>query len=1286
MLARLFVFIGGLIVLALTAALVVPYFIDWTSYRADFEREASAILGRKVTVEGEARARLLPFPSVTFSDVAVGGGPDGGAALTMETFSMDAELAPFLSGEFLIFDMRMVRPRGTIDVADDGTVDWAVRPSSPIDASHISIEKLTVTEGQVEVRHAASGRTHKLSEINTEISARALTGPWRVTGSMRLDGIVTAVSASTGTVDDTGAMRLRIRAEPAIYPASVEADGNIRFDNNAAAYSGQFKLSPKPPAATAQAKASERENDPGFRLNGRFSLDHTKLSVDEFQFETGPLDNPYTADGTGLLEFGKEPRFALTASGAQVRFDEAVGAAEETNGLTFTQRLEALEATLATLPKPNIPGTIEVDLPAIVVGDTTIREVRFSAEPVPTGWSVKSLSATLPGRTTLEADGELATYDKLGFKGSLLVAIGQPSGFAAWVSKDVDDAIRRLPAAGFQAKVDLTRDRQVFDNLELALGSATFRGKAESIGPADARPATVLKLTGGALDVDGLAAFASLFVSDEGDNRFADRDFDLEVKAGPLDAAGLTAETVDAALRLRSGTLDIDRLSIGGLAGASVSAAGKIRNISDNPIGNIDASIVSVDLAPLIAAASKRFPNSVLVRGLDQRVAAYPGLLTDARIDVIATVAASGATTQMALNAQGKAGGTALSMSLSANGDRAAPDQADVSLTVNGRNDDATALLALYGLPVLPLGLAGPAETELSLKGTLAGGLATALRLTGSDLTTLFSGTTSMDGPEMSAKGVFSVDAADIEPWLITVGGALPGMGAGTPVQLDANLDYANGLLMLSDISGTVNEGAVAGDLNVELREGKPHLIGQLALDTLDLEPLAAVVLGAASLEGSEKAWSSVPFQPRSASPFDADLDLTAATIAAGPALTAYDTTLTLKLDGEGIRISDVSGKLFGGDATGRFELKNTDGTALASGQVKVAGADISSVLGDTGLSGSADFSTALSASGKTVGGLVAALSGSGTTALKSLTVGGVNPDAFSQFIAKANEIGRDIDAAKTAAFAPQVAAEGSFSAAPAEAAFTVAGGILRAPPLTLDNPAATIEADVQADLNKSEVTATGEVAYRPGDEALVGSSPVMRFSLAGPLGATVRTFDSELLAQFLTQRALEIEQARVEAMQDALLEKQRLRREVRYYASLQDDRNRAAELLRRQQEEERLKAEEKLRAEAAEREAKARAEAEAAEEAKRQLEQEAENAKRQADEAKRKADEAIRKAEAARAAAEAAAPPTESERTGDIQREPLPAPRPDPLKQAEPPGIEPDSVDGFLKMLQGTN
>ena len=125
----------------LTAVLVVPYFIDWTSYKAEFEREASRILGRDVVVRGSARARLLPLPSVTFTDVEVAGTKPGEPAITVETFSMDAELAPFLRGELLIFDMRIERPKARIAIDENGTVDWALRPSTPFDASQVTLDE-----------------------------------------------------------------------------------------------------------------------------------------------------------------------------------------------------------------------------------------------------------------------------------------------------------------------------------------------------------------------------------------------------------------------------------------------------------------------------------------------------------------------------------------------------------------------------------------------------------------------------------------------------------------------------------------------------------------------------------------------------------------------------------------------------------------------------------------------------------------------------------------------------------------------------------------------------------------------------------------------------------------------------------------------------------------------------------------------------------------------------------------------------------------------------------------
>ncbi|RWO46805.1 MAG: AsmA family protein [Mesorhizobium sp.] len=1322
MLARLFVIFGGLFVLVLCAALVVPYFVDWTGYRAQFEREASAILGRKVTVQGDATARLLPFPSVTFSNVAVAGGPNGQPAMTVETFSMDAELAPFLRGEVLIFDMRLVRPKATIDIANDGTVDWAMRPSSPFDLNQISIEKLTVTEGQIELRHAAGGRSHLFSEINSTISAKSLAGPWRMDGTLRLDGLRTAVTASTGKAEGNGQMRLRLKADPDAYPLVVETDGNAGIVNGAAVYSGQFKISGADKNSAElrgtdgeTVKVSAGKPDPGFRLNGKFSLDHQKLGVDEFRFETGPLDNPYTADGKASVDLGLKPSFAIEANGAQVQFDEAVGA-EAGAGLTLDQRIAAFEQALLDMPKPTIPGTVEVKLPAVVVGDTTVRDVHLSAEPVDGGWSVKSLAATLPGRTKLEADGMLVLNleGHFGFNGSLLLAVAQPSGFAAWLSKDVDEAIRRLPAAGFKAKVDLSQKRQAFSDLELILGKAKFSGRIDSSQPDDAKPSVLMRLEGGDLDVDGLAAFASIFVSDKGANRFADRDLDFQIKAGPVNAGGLTADTVDTALRLRDGLLEIDRLSVGGLAGASISATGRIKDFPASPTGKLDASVVAVDLKPLIDVAARHYPDSAVLKGLASRAAAYPELFQDARVDLVASAADNGdGTTGLAVSGQGKAGGSAFSASLSGKGAVDKLLEAPVALTFNAKNPDATTLLALYGLPALPLGMLGEASTDIQAKGTLGGGLTTNFSLAGSDFKAGFEGTIADTPQGFAAKGKLSLDAADIEPWLMTTGIGLPGMGAGMSTSFSAQGDYGNGLLVLDELNGAINEAAVSGDVNIDVKEGVdgkagvPHLAGALMLDELDLDPMAVALFGdSAFLADKEETnkggvWPATPFSQKSNLPFTADLDLTTAALAAGRFATAYDAAFSLRLDQEGIRVSDLKAKLLGGALTGLFELKNNDGTGLFSGQMKLAGADLATVLPDAGISGIGDFSTALSSSGKSVEGMVAALSGSGTAALKGVEVAGVNPDAFSAFLAKADAIGRDIDAAKTAGFAPDIAADGSFAAGDTDVAFTVAGGTLRAPPVSLENPAATLSADVTADLNAATVSAKGAITYRPGDEALVGSEPVVNFTAEGPFGAVKRAFDSEPLAQFLTQRALEKEQQRVEAMQAALLEKQRLRREVRYYAALKTERDKTAEELRRQEEAARLKAEADAKAKAeadaqakadadakaqADAEAKAKADADAKAkadaDAKAAAEQQAadEAAKAQvAKQERQKAEEAVRIAaqEKARLEAERKA----AQQPPKVERAPLPQANdnPPPAK----PKSNPFTIDNLLKSLQ---
>ncbi|MGE3371099.1 MAG: AsmA-like C-terminal region-containing protein [Rhizobiaceae bacterium] len=1297
--ARLFVFIGGLIVLLLTAALVVPYFVDWSSYRSEFEREASAILGRKVTVEGDATARLLPFPSVTFTDVAVAGGPGGQPAMTVETFSMDAELAPFMSGEVKIFDMRLVRPKAVISVGADGAVDWAMRPSVPFDVTHISLEKLTITEGQVAIRHGTSGREHVLSEINTEVSARSLAGPWRIDGTLRIDGARAALTASTGRVEDTGSMRVRIKADPIVYPFAVELDGTVKLADGAITYAGGFRLDARSVSKddlrgtggqtfALQEDGAGKPLPPPYRLNGRFTFDHARLAIDEFRFETGPLDDPYTADGSATFDLGREPRFEILADGAQVRFDQAIVDEQDASGLTFTQRLAALEAVLVDLPRPTIPGAVEVKLPAVVAGDTTIRDVRISAEPGEGGWKVRSFAASLPGRTTLEGSGVLATDDRLGFRGDLLVAIGQPSGFAAWVSTEVDEAIRRLPSAGFHAKVDLGRGKQSFQDLELILGTARFTGDIERLANEGAKPMLAMRLDGGGLDIDGLAAFVSLFVSDTGVNRAADTDVDLELKAGPVAAAGFVAETVDTALRIRGGTLEIDRLTVGGLDGATLTAAGTLRHFATRPAGNVDIGVVAVDLEPLVARLDANRPGNAIVAALARRAGNYPGLLDDTRVDALVSLAPEGdEATALEMSASGSAAGETFSLTVSGTVNGGLSATAPLKVDFQAESPNAETLLALYGVPTAPLGMTGPAESTLSLSGTLEGGLDTSFTIAGPDSRAEFAGSIRQGTAGLTAEGDARVSAADIEPWLITAGYTLPGMGLGTPVSLAGRLTLADGRATLADIEGTVEEGTVAGTAIAEMRGNTPHLTGDFTLDALDLSQAIAGVVGEASLVSTDGDWPQTPFTGGTLLPVTADVRIAAGSINSGLFGQAHDAAMKLRLDAEGLSVSDFRAKSYDGTVSGLLELKNTAGTALLSVQARLDDADVARLLPEAGLSGVADISANLTSSGKSVGAMVASLSGSGVVALENLSVAGINPQALPGIIEAADLAGRDLDAAKIAAFALPLVATGAFNAPAAELAFTVANGVLRTPPVTVDNPGAILTAELRADLDTGTAAATGQVAYLPGEEELVGAEPTVRFAVDGMPGAFTASLDIEPLTQFLTQRALEIEQARVEAVQAVLHEKQRLRREVRYYAALQAERDKATEAMRRAEEEalrraEALrKAEEETRAKA---EARARAEAEA-----RAEEAAARAAEIEARAAAAREAERVEQTRAAplpagdfidAAGAAPSTPPTAVERIPPPAERPVETPA---APSADSGSFKPLTIDSFLKTLQ---
>jgi len=86
-------------IIALIAALVGPFFIDWNQFRPQFEAEATRVLGAPVRVGGALDARLLPAPSLRLRSVVVGGANDLGK-VRADKLDVEFSLGDLMRGQW----------------------------------------------------------------------------------------------------------------------------------------------------------------------------------------------------------------------------------------------------------------------------------------------------------------------------------------------------------------------------------------------------------------------------------------------------------------------------------------------------------------------------------------------------------------------------------------------------------------------------------------------------------------------------------------------------------------------------------------------------------------------------------------------------------------------------------------------------------------------------------------------------------------------------------------------------------------------------------------------------------------------------------------------------------------------------------------------------------------------------------------------------------------------------------------------------------------------------------
>ncbi|GHC75335.1 AsmA family protein [Limoniibacter endophyticus] len=1155
-LIRIFVTLGSLVVLLLAAALVVPYFVDWNAYRAEFEREASLIVGREVRVEGETQARLLPFPSVSFKNVTISGDDPAEPAMTADAFSMDAELAPLINGSLHIFDMRLERPRFRMDVASDGSIDWMLRPETPVAPSLISVEKLTISDGTAIIAHAPSRTAHMVTDINAQVSARTLSGPWRIDGRAVLGGQAMTIGASTGTLTPDGTMRLQLDLHPNGLPWSLSVDGTVAASEGRPRYTGNFRIN----GGAVTRREGQRAGPSPYRFSGPFMLNANALATEDFRFETGTLDAPYTATGTARLTLDGAPSFEIRSDAAQFQLAQAANEGEETETGVVRQRLRELISALGVLPVPTIPGRIDISLPAVVAGDTTVRDVRFSARPQGADWRIETLQADLPGRARLEASGDLeAGEGSARFAGHMVLAIQQPAGFVEWATGETKPQARRLRATGFEADVSLAGDALHFSNTEIVAGSSVLRGNIAVLAPGQETQTLTLDLESQAIDLEQAMALTTLLTANSGATRWGNAD--VKLRTDQVTGFGLTAAGADVAARMHGNTLEIDRLQLADFQGAALAATGKFEEWMVKPEGEIDATVTAADLAPAIETLARTFPQASYLQQLQKRSAGFPGLFADARLDLVGnlvTDAANSNGSSVALSGRANLGGSDMTLTGSASGNLANLSAASLSLNLSARNEKGERVLALAGLPVLPLDLIGEGEMTVNATGQLQKGMDAALDVVFDDLSYRFAGAITRRDEAFEARGRSELKSADLSPYLVTAGIAVPGASLTLPLDLTGGTQAAFDTLSFFDVDGTIADNDFSGSVAFDLSPSRPLMTGNVKIETLDLGWLGALAWGDEAVSPFlAKEETSGIIAAATTSPWDMRIDVQAQQMTAGP-LGLNSAAFKADVSVEQVALTEFQAKAGEeGTVSGAATLSNVDGVGGLQTQLSLDNIDLTPLLPWEGAGGAGTVSVAMNGRGRSVEDIVASLSGSGTVNMTRFSIAGLSPNGLADAIRAADDM--DQTQFGDADFAvPLILRGAGVSFTRGQLGFTISEGLVRAPSLALEGDVASISGSGEIDLRERRLKSDVRMLYENVELPEGASNPPLRLSLQGAIPSPQAKLDTSDVAQFLTLRAVEREEARVAEMQALLLEKQRLRREASFYRDLRRQREEA--------------------------------------------------------------------------------------------------------------------------------
>jgi large subunit ribosomal protein L24 len=1103
------------LILALIAALIGPYFIDWNQFRPQFEAEATRIIGAPVKVSGDLQARLLPTPTLRLGSVTVGGPNDLGK-VRADKLDVEFSLGELMRAQWRANELTISGMSLDLGLDRDGRIDWPAS-NGKFNWASLSIDRLNLA-GRLALHDAASRSTLELSEIAFSGDVRSAAGAVRGDGSVRVGGTRYPFRVSSGQNNDGGGTRLHVNIDPGDQPITAELDGLLNFEARAPRFEGALTLAVPPPP-----KGKPADDRTPWKVSTKLKADHAAAQLEQIEASYGSDERALKFTGTGDMRFGALPLLHVALSARQLDADRLMAGDNATdNNAEPVRLLPTLRALMTAMPHPPLATRIELSSEQLMLGGRPLQNLTAELHGDPASWAIDRLDLRAPGTTLVTFSG---TPGISNLSGVLDLNSSDPDALMAWLRGRGDSAHRNQKPLRLHGNVAVNPDGIVADGLKAEIEGGTVQGKlALSVPSPSSGPHLDAALKADQLDLDAAASFVRAIAGPSPDWP-VQANVALDVSRATSSGQELRPFTVKFGYSPK--IIALEQLKIGQASGVNIEGSGSFdrRDVSGILALRAGAPALS-QITALVAPFAPALAERVRAIGMPAGPA-HIKLALDVekdpehadRANARALVDITAPQLHGSASFAAKPGVTAL-RGLDLEG----LSRSDVTATTKLAAERGDALLALVGLDHAIAAGEGPVQFEGSANGKWRAPISVEAKVAGASIDGDAQGTIepwAQDGKgSFKGSGSLHVRKLNLSPLF----GLKPSDKTVQNIGLSSHVTLGGDKLTFDDIDGSGAGSRLRGRLSMSLGDQK-EIQGEVGLDALNLAPVFALAIGAAGRDATEplaagllKGWRGrVAFQALRATLPD-DLEM-------------RPVSGTIRSDGQSITFDALKGKIGGGDAgatidareganglavSASVELKDVDGAALHYRNLKMP-------------SGSVSLQMSLASQGRSTSALTGALSGNGTATLQETSIMGLDPRAFEVAI-RASDAGQPTDEAKLRQIVDPVLSSGALLVPSAQIPFTIRDGRLRVGATTLegDGVHAIVSGGYDIPADQADVRAAlSSTAIGSGS-----SHPEIQLFLAGPPGALTRSIDVTSLSSWLAVRVIDRETRRLDAIE----------------------------------------------------------------------------------------------------------------------------------------------------------